>query len=85
VRETTAKRFFVQQLDMSASTLPNGRKTWDYFDSFEEASAALDIEMAGYAPNDRSSVRQEITDTEAVNATWVRQGDEPWSLVAPLR
>ncbi len=69
----TPKRFFVQQLDMSASALPNGKKTWDYFDNFEDASAALDIGIAGFPAEDRRSVRQEITDTEAVNATWTRQ------------
>jgi hypothetical protein len=85
VRDPTAKRFFVQQLDLSLPPLADGRKTWDYYDSFEEALAALDLAMAGFAASERSLIRQEITDIEAVNATWMRQGDGPWSLVDPLR
>jgi hypothetical protein len=85
VREPTVRRFFVQQLDLSVPALEEGRKTWDYYESFEDAVAALDTAMAGFTPSERSSIRQEITDIEAVNATWMRQGDGPWSLVDPLR
>jgi hypothetical protein len=85
VRDPTAKRFFVQQLDLSLPPLADGRKTWDYYDSFEDALAALDTAIAGFAASERSLIRQEITDIEAVNATWMRQGDGPWSLVDPLR
>jgi hypothetical protein len=79
------RRFFIQQLDLSAPALAEGRKTWDYFDSFEDVSVALDIGMAGFTPYERAHVVQEITDVEAVNATWRRHGDDPWSLVDPLR
>jgi hypothetical protein len=79
VRETNAKRFFIQQIEVS------GRKTWDYYDSFEDGVLALDIGIAGFTPEERAHVMQEITDVEAVNATWQRRGDGPWSLVDPLR
>jgi hypothetical protein len=85
VQETAVKRFFVQQLDTSAPALPNGGKTWDYVDSFEEALEASDLVMAEFTPDERSKVVQEITDIEAVNATWTRRGYEPWSLGDPLR
>jgi hypothetical protein len=85
VRNPIARRFFVQQIDLSAPALAEGRKTWDYFDSFEDASAAMDIGMTGVTPDERVHVMQEITDVEAVNATWRRHGTGPWSLVDPLR
>jgi hypothetical protein len=75
------KRFFVQQLDVSPPVLPLGRNTRDYFDSFEEAVAALDAAMEAFPPCDRPSVRQEITDTASASITWTRHGFEPWSQV----
>jgi hypothetical protein len=79
------RRFFIQQLNLSVPALSEGRKTWDYYDSFDDASTALDIGMAGFTPEERTHVMQEITDVDAVNATWSRRGDGPWSLVDPLR
>ena len=78
--DITSKRFFAQQLDMSPPVLPVGRNTWCYCDSFEEAVARLDVAMEAIPPDDRTRVRQEVTDTEVEGATWTRQGFDPWSL-----
>jgi hypothetical protein len=76
----TAKRFFAQHLEMFS--LPTGENLTGYFDTFEEASTASDAALLTYSdPAVRATVRQEITDTESIGTTWVRIGDEPWSLL----